>query len=210
MPFGLKMSKDVFQMHMDQVTDHPPALLPCMKIYSSMATLLNNMTGTSWSSCRQHPSIGVVFNKSKCQIRQPQITFYSTVFTTKDMQLNLSKIQALQDLPTPKSPTKLQSFLGLINYLQPFIPRLANKMMFFWGQNIMWDWNPLTHTAFQCLKAWISQTLLNIMIAHYNWSRLVIVQTDTSKYSLGCSPHPMWQAYCLHQQDPHQCWDLLC
>ena len=60
---------------------------------------------------------GGIFNSSKCQIRQPQISFYGAVFTTKGMKPDLTKIQALQDLPTPDSPAKLQSFLGLINYL---------------------------------------------------------------------------------------------
>ena len=59
---------------------------------------------------------GIVFNSTKCHIRQPQIAFYGAVFTGQGMQPG-SKIQALQDLPAPDSQTKLQSFLGLINYL---------------------------------------------------------------------------------------------
>ena len=31
------------------------------------------------------------------------------------------KIQALQDLLTPQNQKQLQSFLGLVNYLQPFL-----------------------------------------------------------------------------------------
>ena len=50
---------------------------------------------------------GVVYNSSKCQIRQPQITSYGAIFTTKGMQPNPTKIQAIQDLPTPESPVKL-------------------------------------------------------------------------------------------------------
>ena len=42
-----------------------------------------------------------------------------------------SKIQGLQDIPTPDSPVKLQSFLGLIDYLQSIIPGLANNTLFF-------------------------------------------------------------------------------
>ena len=38
---------------------------------------------------------------------------------------------------------------------------------------------------FQCLKAWICQTLLNTTPAYYDQSKAVIVQTDTSKYGLG-------------------------
>ena len=79
-----------------------------------------------------------------------------------------SKIQALHDLPTPNSPVKIQSFLGLINYLQPFIPGLSDKTMFLQEQLTEWDWNPLMDTAFQCLKAWICQTLLSTTLVNYD------------------------------------------
>ena len=96
---------------------------------------------------------GIVFNSTKCCIKQSQIAFYGTVFTAQGMQLDPAKIQALQDLPTPDSQAKLQSFLGLINYLQLFIPALSTKTMFLCEQLAKWDWNSSTDAAFQHLKA---------------------------------------------------------
>ena len=100
-----------------------------------------------------------------------------------------SKIQALQDLPTPDFPVKLQSFLGLINYLQPFIPGIANRTTFLHiVQFAKWDWNPLTGAAFQNLKAWICHKLLNTTLTYHDHSKPVIVQTDASEYGL-CTTH---------------------
>ena len=96
---------------------------------------------------------GAVFNSAKCQIRQPQIAFYVAVFTAEGMWSDPSKIQALQDLPTPDSQAKLQSFLGLINYLQPVIPSFSAKTMFLYELLAEWDRDPSTDAAFQCLKA---------------------------------------------------------
>ena len=127
---------------------------------------------------------GIVFISAKCQIRQPQIAFYGAVFTTQGMWPDPSKIQ---DLPTPDSQAKLQSFLGLINYLQPFIPGLSAKATFLCEQLAEWDWNPFTDAAFQCLKARICQTLLNATLAYYDWAKPVVVQTDASKYGLWSS-----------------------
>ena len=111
------------------------------------------------------------------------------------MWLDPAKIQALKDLPTPDSQVNLQSFLGLINYLQLFIPGLSTKTMFLQEQLAEWDWNPSTDAAFQHLKAYICQTLLNATLAYYDWSMPVIVQMDTSEYRLGAnliqSGHPM-------------------
>ena len=41
--------------------------------------------------------------------------------------------------------------------------------------------------AFQCLKAWICQTLLNTTLTCYDRSMPVIVQMDVSKYGLGAA-----------------------
>ena len=73
---------------------------------------------------------GIVFNSVRCHIRQPQISFYVAVFTAQGMWPDPSKIQALQEIPTPDSQAKLQSFLCLINYLKPFIPGLPAKTGF--------------------------------------------------------------------------------
>ena len=56
--------------------------------------------------------------------------------------------------------------------------------MFLQEQTAEWDWNPSTNAAFQCLKAWICQTLLNTTLAYYDWSKPVIVKTDASEYGL--------------------------
>ena len=74
MPFGLKMFDDIFQMQMDQATDHLPGIIP---IFHLMQT------------AKEH---GIIFNSSKFQIRQPQIAFYGAVFTAQGMWPNPAKL----------------------------------------------------------------------------------------------------------------------
>ena len=63
--------------------------------------------------------------------------------------------------------------------------------MFLCEQLAEWDWNPPTDAAFQCLKAWICQTLLNTTLVYYDRSKPVVVQMDASKYGL---PVPLLQS----------------
>ena len=97
------------------------------------------------------------------------------------------KIQALQDLPTPQTQKQLQSFLGLVNYLQPFLPDIAAKTTFLREQVSKWDWTPSTDSAFQQLKQWICKTLLKTTLAYYDRSQPLSIQTDASEYGLGAA-----------------------
>ena len=101
------------------------------------------------------------------------------------MKPDPKKIQALQDLLTPQTQKQLQSFLGLVNYLQPFLPDIATKTTFLREQVSKWDWTPSTDSAFQQLKQWICKTLLKTSLAYYDRSQPHSIQTDASEYGLG-------------------------
>ena len=94
------------------------------------------------------------------------------------------KIQALQYLLTPQTQKQLQSFLGLVNYLQPFLPDIAAKTSFLRKQVSKWDWTPAIDSTFQQLKQWICKTLLKTTLAYYNRSQTLSIQTDASEHGL--------------------------
>ena len=54
---------------------------------------------------------GLIFNSNKCRTRQLETSFYGAVFVFQGMKPNLSKVQALQDLPTPNNEMKLFFFM---------------------------------------------------------------------------------------------------
>ena len=64
------------------------------------------------------------------------------IFSGQGMKPDPIKIQALQDLTMPQNQ-KLQSFLGLVNYLQPFLPDIAAKTTFLREQVSKWDLDTL-------------------------------------------------------------------
>ena len=175
MYFGLKMSQDVFQMQMDQITSRLPGVIAihddiCVfgKDTAEHDTNLLQLMKTAQGH-------GLVFNSSKCVICKSQISFYGAIFTAQGMRPDPAKVQALQDLPAPQNPKQLQSFLGLINYLQPFLPNLAAKTTFLREQVTNSDWNPSTNQAFNSLKFWISNMLLKTTLTYYDCTKPLIL-----------------------------------
>ena len=143
-----------------------------------------SMTNTSYNLCRQlHDKdlssivVSVVSADLKSHFKEqflwPQV-----------WSLILQRYKPGKTFRDAKIKTKLQSFLGIINYLQPFLPGLPSKVIFLHEHITHWDWNPSTDQAFHCLKSWICNTLLRTTLAYYDCTQPQVLQTDAIEYSL--------------------------
>ena len=116
------MSQDVFQMRMDQIIERCEGVIGIHNdicVYGSTdqehdANLLNLL--------KVADDNGLVFNSSKCEIKKPSISFYGQVFSQDGIKPDPAKIQGILEITAPKDRKQLQSFLGMVNFMQPFIP----------------------------------------------------------------------------------------
>ena len=69
---------------------------------------------------------GVVFNSTKCSIKQNSVTFFGGVFSVKGYSPDPVKIQGITEMTPPQMKQELLSFLGAVNYLQTFVPHLSH------------------------------------------------------------------------------------
>ena len=100
-------------MWMDQISNRLPGVIDIC-VYGKDTTEHDRNLLQLMKTAEQQ---GLVLNSSKCVIHKSKMFFYGAVFTAQG-----TKQVPLQDLPAPKNAKQLQSFLGLINYLQPFLP----------------------------------------------------------------------------------------
>ena len=88
-------------------------------------------------------------------------------------------------MPILDNVTKLQSFLGLANYYNSYIPNMhelrvpLNKLL---SKNKKWCWTKECNNAFNKIKKCL---LLDLALAHYDPKKELIVALDTSGYSIG-------------------------
>ena len=181
------MSQDVFQMRMDNITERLKGIISIyddIYIFGKTQQEHDKNLLQLMKIAQKH---SLVFNSNKCHISKQQISFYGAIFPVKGMKPDPKKVQALQDLPIPQTQKELQSFLGLINYLQPFLPDLSHKTTCLREQVSNWDCTPFTDAAFHHLKQWIYNTLLKTTLAYYNCTKPVEVHTDASEHGLGAA-----------------------
>ncbi|XP_075728603.1 uncharacterized protein LOC142769339 [Rhipicephalus microplus] len=58
-------------------------------------------------------------------ITKEQVRYLGHVFTTQGLSLGPDRVQAILDMPAPNDSKELKVFLGTMNYVQRFIPRMS-------------------------------------------------------------------------------------
>ena len=126
MPFGAKMSQDVFQLQMDAILEQCPGVIG---IHDDMvifgvdqqdhdANLINLL-----NICQKE---GLVLNSKKLELQRERVTFFGAQYSTQGMHPDPKKVQGITEMTVPKDKQQLQSFLGMVNYMGTFIPNLSH------------------------------------------------------------------------------------
>ena len=182
-PFGLKMSQDIFQMRMDNIVAQCPGVLAIhdnVFIYRKHDrdhdTNIINLFNVAQKE-------GLIFNSKKCAIKQ----FFGRVFSAEGYSPDLEKIQGISEMTPPQTKQELQLFLGAVNYLQMFIPPLSSNTESLWAllkneNSFAWDKN--TNMCFQKIKSQLQKALLR-PLRYYDQSKPVTLQCDVSLKGLG-------------------------
>ena len=104
-PFGLKMSQDIFQMRMDDIVAQCPGVLAIhddVLIYRKEEEEHNANIKNLFNVAQKE---GLVFNRKKCAIKQESVTFFGGVFSAKGYSPDPEKIQCISEMTPPQMKT---------------------------------------------------------------------------------------------------------
>ena len=160
MPFGAKMSQDVFQMRMDAILEQCPGVIGIhddMVIYGvdqedHDANLINLL-----NVCQKE---GLVLNSKKLELRRERVTFFGAEYSTLGMHPDPKKVQGITEMTAPMDKQQLQSFLGMVNYMGTFIPNLSHhteSLRAMLKKDNIFHWEEQQTQSFQKIKALIAK-----------------------------------------------------
>ena len=150
------MSQDIFQIRMNDIVTQCPGVLAIhdnVFLYGKDDKDHNANIINLFNIAQKER---LVFNSSKCSIKQDSVTFFGGVFSAKGYSPDPEKIQGITEMTPPQMKQELQPFLGEVNYLQTFIPHLSHHTELLHTllkkENISaWDEN--LNTCFQKIKS---------------------------------------------------------
>nr|GEY29058.1 reverse transcriptase domain-containing protein [Tanacetum cinerariifolium] len=122
---------------------------------------------------------------SKCEFWIPKVQFLGHVIDSQGIHVDPAKIEFVKYWASPKSPTEIRQFLGLVGYYRRFIEglsKIAKPMTKLTQKKVKFEWGDKQEAAFQLLKQRLCSAPI---LALPEGSKDFIIYCDASIKGLG-------------------------
>ena len=99
----------------------------------------------------------------KCEFQKERIEYFGLVVLENKVSIDPIKVAEVQEWPTPKSQTGIQTFLGFVNFYRHFIQdflAIAQPLFNLIHSDQTWEWEDKEQTAFKALKMAVTSALV--------------------------------------------------
>ena len=187
MPFGAKMSQDVFQMKMDLIMEKCPGVISIHDDIVIYGTSDQDHDANFINLLNVAQLEGLVLNSKKLELKQPRVSFFGVEYSADGMHTCPKKIQGITEMILPTDKQQLASFIGMVMYMGNFVPHLSHHtepLRAMLKQDIVFHWDEMANTSFQRIKDLIAKTASQ-PLRYYDHTKLVTVQANASQRGLG-------------------------
>lgn len=125
---------------------------------------------------------GLQVDVQKCSFGVTEVKYLDLIITTNGVRMDMEKVSAVLDWPTPKTVKDVQSFLGFANFYRRFIQgfsRLAGPLTQLTKKDHPFKWTPECQKAFEDLKSAFTSAPI---LLHFDLEKQIVVETDASDH----------------------------
>lgn len=186
-PFGLSILPEYFQSIMTKYFGAIENVVVYFDDILCAAETEQELYQTVLDVLRVAKDNKIQLNKDKIQYFVEEVRFLGQKFDCKGVKPDSERIKAVTELKAPTNRRELQSVLGTINYLRPFVPNLAEHCSHFQEllkKNVLFQWTSHHSNQFEKLKDKVKNAAL---LSPFDPKAPITIQADSSSFSLGCS-----------------------
>ena len=199
MPFGLKVSGDVFQERLDKVLTLVPGVLGIADDIVIHGPTENTDDGTVLILCETARLNNLSLNSKKMQFKSTDCKFFGHRLTPDGIKVNPKKIEAIIQMDPPQNVANLQSFKGMIIYLRKFSPvlcKVSEPLRRLCKSGMEWAWESEQQDAFEAIKQVITSLPV---LAYFDKTKKHTIQCDASKKDFVQSYYRSPSLSCMYQ-----------
>ena len=106
-----------------------------------------------------------------------EVRFMGQILTDDCLKSDELKVTAIRSIQTPKNVAEIQHFLGCVNYLAKFLPKVSDttKLRDLTSQKNQWQWTDKTQKSFDETKGLLAVQLIR---NYYDLNKSVTIQCD--------------------------------
>ena len=187
LPFGLKVSSEIFQKRLKQAIDDLPGV-KCVAddilIFGSTAYEHNNNLENFLSRCERD---NIKLKKEKFEYCTQEVIFHGHLLTADGIKPDPEKIRAISEMPPPVDSKGASRFCGMVTYLSRFLPKLADviePIRRLTHKDMEWSWAKDQTEAFEKIKILLTKAPV---LAYYDPKLPLCIQCDSSQFGLGAA-----------------------
>ena len=187
LPFGLRVSQDVFQRQIDETYQGckgAVGIADDIQIYGKDETTHDYNLHEAMEKTRR---AGIKLNVDKCVIKEDECKFFGLIYSANGVKPDPAKVEAINHIEAPKDKKELRSFLGLIQYMGIFIPKLADhtaNLRELMKEDAEYAWCASHTKDLNAIKQLISK---ETTLQYYNRHKPVVLQVDASMKGVGAA-----------------------
>ena len=184
-PMGASLSSDVYQFKVDEIFQD---IAQCEGIADDIIIFGHNDDDhdqTLYAVLDRAREVGMRFNLDKCIFKQDSISFYGVTLSKHGVKPDPRKVQAVKQLPEPRTEALLQSFSGIVNYLLRFNPNIAKMPINLCGllkKGNEFVWQEQHSNDFQAI---IHELCSPKLLRYYDSKKDLYLEVDASQKAIG-------------------------
>ena len=187
LPFGLRVSQDIFQARMDEILEDLPGVVGITDDVCVHGKDEEEHDRNLKALMDRAKESGLVFNSDMCTIRQPEISFFGNIYSKDGIRPDPAKVHDIQNMPLPQDKEDLQRFLGMMTYLATFIPNFSEEsqpLRDLLKKNVPFEMSEDHLHCFQKLKTAISA---KSCVKYFDPTKPTTLEVDSSTKGLGAA-----------------------
>ena len=159
MPFGIKSAPEVFQNIMSQMVEDiegAESIIDDILVWGATVEEHDMRVKRVLEKAKQY---NLKLSRSKCEIRRSELKYVGHLLTQDGVKPDPEKVRAVQSMNKPENKQELLTFLGFVQYLGKFMPRMSDvsaPLRKLTEKSVAWNWSKEHDVSFNALKAMAS------------------------------------------------------
>ncbi|XP_018366780.1 PREDICTED: uncharacterized protein K02A2.6-like [Trachymyrmex cornetzi] len=185
LPYGISNAPEIFHRVFSQLFEKIPGCtiyIDDIIIHTKTQEEHDKMLLKVLEKARE---VGVKFNKDKCKFYQTEVKYTGHKFSERGISPDPNRVEAINQIRTPKNAKELSRFMGMITYVSRFIPNSAQRtknMRQLMKRNIEWLWTDEHEKEFSDLKTVLMKSPV---LQFFDSNAEITLSVDSSKDGMG-------------------------